>query len=201
MVSSRDISRLITNTIYRVFWEGKGRSVSDNPQVHLLAVASLKNRALIALITVVVAVFGGIALTSLKQELIPSIQFPQLAVVTTYQGASPEVVNQSVSIPIEQAIQGVPGLESTSATSSPGQSVVSASFTYGIDLASTENKVAQAVGRIRAALPADLDPQVLSGSIDDLPVIQVAVTGGNADEIRQTVLPELEKLDGVRAAS
>ncbi|MCU1570884.1 MAG: AcrB/AcrD/AcrF family protein, partial [Naasia sp.] len=61
--------------------------------MHLLARASLTNRALIALVTIVAAVFGGIALTALKQELIPSISFPRLAVVTTYQGASPEVVN------------------------------------------------------------------------------------------------------------
>ena len=65
-----------------------------------LAVLSLKNRALIALITIVAAVFGGLALTSLKQELIPSIEFPALVVVSTYPGASPEVVNNDVSTPI-----------------------------------------------------------------------------------------------------
>ena len=43
-----------------------------------LAVLSLKNRALIALITIVAAIFGGLALTNLKQELIPSIEFPAL---------------------------------------------------------------------------------------------------------------------------
>ncbi|HEY8588102.1 MAG TPA: efflux RND transporter permease subunit, partial [Naasia sp.] len=173
--------------------------------MHLFALASLKNRALIALVTIVAAVFGGIALTSLKQELIPSVTFPRLAVITTYQGASPEVVNQSVSIPIEQAIQGVAGLESTAATSSAGRSVVSATFTYGTDLASTENKIAQAVNRIRSALPEGLDPQVLSGTIDDFPVIQVAVTGGAdpqalAADVRRLIAPELEDLDGVRAA-
>ena len=82
-----------------------------------LAVLSLKNRALIALITIVAAIFGGLALTNLKQELIPSIEFPALIVVSTYPGASPEVVNNDVSTPIETAIQGVAGLESTTATS------------------------------------------------------------------------------------
>ncbi|WP_300592423.1 efflux RND transporter permease subunit, partial [Microbacterium sp.] len=81
-----------------------------------LAVLSLKNRALIALVTIVAALFGSLALTSLKQELIPSIEFPALIVVTTYPGASPEVVANDVSTPIETAIQAVPGLESTTAT-------------------------------------------------------------------------------------
>ncbi|THG29560.1 efflux RND transporter permease subunit [Naasia lichenicola] len=174
--------------------------------MHLLAVASLKNRALIALVTIVAAVFGGLALSSLKQELIPSIQFPQIAIVTEYQGASPEVVNDSVSVPIEQAIQGVADLEGTSATSSPNRSVVSATFTYGVDLASVEGKVTQAINRIKSTLPDGLDPQVLSGSIDDFPVIQIAVsTDGDQDQLvsdlRTNVLPELEDLDGVRAAS
>ena len=46
--------------------------------MHLLSVFSLRNRALIALITIVIAVFGGVALTSLKQELIPSISLPSV---------------------------------------------------------------------------------------------------------------------------
>jgi HAE1 family hydrophobic/amphiphilic exporter-1 len=78
--------------------------------MHLLAALSMKNRALIALVTVVVAIFGGIALSSLKQELAPSIAFPQLSIVTSYPGAAPDVVNTDVSTPIETAIQGITGL-------------------------------------------------------------------------------------------
>ncbi|MEO6310153.1 MAG: efflux RND transporter permease subunit, partial [Leifsonia sp.] len=99
--------------------------------MHFLAVLSMKNRALIALITIVAAVFGSVALASLKQELIPSLQLPQLVVSTSYPGASPEVVNDAVSTPIETAIQGVPGLEYTTTTSSTNVSLVSATFTYG----------------------------------------------------------------------
>src|SRR5690606_9536226 len=111
--------------------------------VHFLSVFSLRNRALIALVTIVVAVFGSIALTSLKQELIPSVSFPQLVVVTAYPGASPDVVNEDVSTPIETAIQGVAGLEGTTATSRTNVSTISASFTYGTNLATAEQKVQQ----------------------------------------------------------
>nr|WP_187698441.1 efflux RND transporter permease subunit [Rathayibacter agropyri] len=163
----------------------------------------MKNRALIALVTVVIAVFGGVALTGLKQELAPSISFPQLAVVTSYPGAAPEVVNDDVSTPIETAIQGVPGLETTSATSSTNSSLISASFTYGTDLATAEQKILQAINRIRTALPDGVDPQVVTGSFDDLPVLQLAVSSdGDADalaeRLRTSVIPDLEKVDGVR---
>ena len=84
--------------------------------MHLLAALSMKNRALIALVTVVVAIFGGIALTNLKQELAPSIEFPQLSIVTAYPGASPDVVNTDGSTPIETAIQGITGPRAGCAT-------------------------------------------------------------------------------------
>nr|WP_243847412.1 efflux RND transporter permease subunit [Microbacterium ulmi] len=166
---------------------------------------SLKNRALIALVTIVAAVFGGLALVNLKQELIPSIEFPQLSILSTYPGASPDVVNNDVSTPIETAIQGIPGLESTSATSTTNASIIQASFTYGTDLATAEQKILQAVNRIRSQLPEGVEPNVVSFSIDDLPVIQLAITGYDDEETIQsqleaTAIPDLEDIAGVSSA-
>ncbi|MCA0347171.1 MAG: efflux RND transporter permease subunit, partial [Actinobacteria bacterium] len=175
--------------------------------MHLLSKLSLKNRALIALVTIVASVFGVIGVGSLKQELMPSVQFPAIVVLSSYPGASPEVVNNDVSTPIETALRGVPGLEQTTATSTTGASMVLAQFTYGVDLAATEQKVERAVSRISRMLPESVDPQVMSGSIDDLPVVQIAVTppsGTDAEEtarlIDRIALPELNDLDGVREA-
>ncbi|MBP2457452.1 HAE1 family hydrophobic/amphiphilic exporter-1 [Clavibacter michiganensis] len=150
--------------------------------------------------------FGGIALTTLKQELIPSVSFPQLAVVTAYPGASPAVVDSDVSTPIERAIQAVPGLESSTATSRTDSSVISASFTYGTDLATAEQKIDQAINRIRTTLPDGIDPVVIAGSIDDLPVIQIAVTSDLSPQdltaaLERSTLADIRKLAGVRDAS
>ncbi|WP_157487702.1 efflux RND transporter permease subunit [Leifsonia sp. Root112D2] len=173
--------------------------------MHFLAVLSMKNRALIALITIVVAVFGGLALTNLKQELAPSIQFPQLAIVTNYPGASPEVVNNDVSTPVEAAIQGVPDLDSSSAVSSTNQSLITVKFTYGTNLATAEQKLDQAINRIKSTLPDGVEPQVLSGSIDDLPVIQLAVTSTEdtkalGADLTRLALPDIKKITGVNDA-
>ena len=173
--------------------------------MYFLSVLSMKNRALIALITIVAAVFGSLALTSLKQELIPSLQLPTLLISTSYPGASPEVVNDDVSTPIETAIQGIEGLESTSTTSSTNSSLINATFTYGTDLVKAESKISQAVNRIKTTLPADLDPQVISGSIDDFPVLSLAVSGGDADtvadQLTRSVLGDIRDIDGVRDAA
>ncbi|QBE49544.1 efflux RND transporter permease subunit [Leucobacter triazinivorans] len=175
--------------------------------MHLLTAFSLKNRALIALVTVVAAVFGFIGVGSLKQELMPSVEFPTIAVVTAYPGASPEVVNNDVSGPVETALRAVPNLESTTATSSTGSSMVLAEFTYGVDLAATEQKVERAISRISQLLPEQSDTQVLTGGIDDFPVIQIAVTppeGETPEQAAQLVervaIPDLSDLDGVREA-
>ena len=175
--------------------------------MHLLAKLSLKNRALIALVTIVASVFGLIGVSSLKQELMPSVQFPAIVVVSSYAGASPEVVKNDVSGPIETALRGVPGLEQTTATSTTGASMVLAQFTYGVDLAVTEQKVERAVARISSLLPESVDPQVMSGSLDDMPIVQISVTppkGGDPEEtarlVERIAIPELNDLSGVREA-
>src|SRR5690625_4012498 len=166
---------------------------------------SLKNRALIALITIVAAVFGTLSFSSLKQELIPSIEIPSLVVVTPHQSASAEVVATDVTDPIEKALQTVPGLRSTETTSSTGLSMVIAEFDYGSDTAKLEQKMTQSVSRISSILPENVTPEVMSFNFDDFPVIQLAVsnddTEGLATKLNDLVVPELERLDGVASAS
>jgi hydrophobic/amphiphilic exporter-1 (mainly G- bacteria), HAE1 family len=151
-------------------------------------------------------VFGGVALSSLKQELIPSLSLPNIFIITAYPGASPEVVNTDVSTPIETAIQGIAGLEGTTATSNTNFSSITASFSYGTNIATAEQKVQLAINRIEQQLPADVDPQVLTFSFSDLPVVQLAVTSDLPDAdlaaaINGSVLADLRQLDGVSDAS
>ena len=173
--------------------------------MHLLSVFSLRNRALIALVTIVVGVFGGLALTSLKQELIPSLSLPQIFIVTTYPGASPDVVNDDVSTPIETAIQAVPGLDGTTATSNANFSTITASFDYGTDIATSEQKVQQAINRLSSTLPESADTQVLTFSLTDLPVIQIGVTSDldprDLSAGLESSLADIRQLDGVSDAS
>lgn len=174
--------------------------------MHFLSVFSLRNRSLIALITVVVAAFGGYALTAFKQELIPSLSLPSVYIVTSYPGASPDVVNTDVSTPIESAIQGLENLDGTTATSNTGASTVTASFTYGTDIASSEQKVQLALDRISTTLPSGVTPQVITFSLSDLPVIQLAVTSDMnqhtlASKLASLTVTNIKQLDGVSDVS
>ncbi|MBA4102101.1 MAG: hydrogenase expression protein, partial [Arthrobacter sp.] len=170
-----------------------------------LAQLSLANRALIALITVFASVFGVITMSSLKQELIPSIEFPQITVLTAMPGASPEVVDKQVSAPLETALNGVEGLESTSSTSRNGVSQITMVFTYGSNLDRARNQIDRAISNAKRSLPEDVQPQAIAGSISDFPIVFLAVSSDktlselNADLQRLSV-PRLQKIDGVRGA-
>jgi HAE1 family hydrophobic/amphiphilic exporter-1 len=170
-----------------------------------LAKLSLANRALIALITVFASVFGVITMSSLKQELIPSIEFPRITVISSMPGASPEVVDKQVSGPLETALNGVEGLESTSATSRSGVSQINLVFTYGSNLDRARNQIDRAISNAKRTLPDDVEPQAIAGSISDFPIVFLAVSSDkslselNADLLRLSV-PALQKIDGVRGA-
>ncbi len=170
-----------------------------------LATMSLGNRALIALITIFAMVFGVITLGSLKQELIPSIEFPQITVVSAMPGASPTVVDKQVSEPLEAALNAVEGLESSTSTSRSGVSTINLSFAYGTNLDRARNQIDRAISNVSQRLPDGVQPQPIAGSIADFPIVFLAVSSDqdlaalNTDLARIAV-PKLMKIDGVRSA-
>lgn len=171
-----------------------------------LAELSMRNRALIALVTVFVLAFGVISTGQLRQELIPRISVPVAVVFSSYPGASPAVVEQRVTIPIEQAVSSLQGLESTTSTSSAGSSSVTLEMTYGSNMSAVQQDAKAAISRVEAFLPDGVDTQVFTGSIDDLPVLQLALAddtsaGELAERVNTLMVPEIEKIDGVRAVS
>ena len=96
-----------------------------------LSKLSLANRSVVALLTAILAVFGFISVGSLKQELFPSLEFPQAAIVTTYPGASPEVMDTQVSRVIEGSVETLEGVTTTSSTSQSSLSTVRVTFDFG----------------------------------------------------------------------
>lgn len=164
---------------------------------------SLAQRALIGLISIVALVFGAIAIPQLKQQLLPTIEFPMVSVLAPYQGASPDVVEKQVVEPLENSIKAVDGVEGITSTAAEGNAVIMATFDFGDqDTKQLVADIQQAVNRARIQLPDDVDPQVIAGSTDDIPAVVLAVTSGTdqqalADQLDRTVVPALQDIDGV----
>nr|MDT0662876.1 efflux RND transporter permease subunit [Micromonospora sp. DSM 115978] len=169
----------------------------------LLARLSLANRGLVALIAVVITAFGAFTVPALKQQLLPSLEFPGAFVVATFPGAAPEIVESQVTAPIEDSLQGIDGLSEVSSTSREGVSTIQVEFEFGTDLGAAVAEMESGLNRISAQLPADVDPLVFAGSTDDLPAVVLAAAGGTdpralAEKLSGTVVPELEGIEGVR---
>ena len=174
--------------------------------MHHLSKLSLANRSVVALLTAIIAVFGFISLGSLRQELFPSIEVPQAAIVTVYAGASPSVVDTQVSQPVETAVRGLDGVSSTSTTSQSSMSIVRVSFDYGTTTAQVNERLSGALASI-SGLPSGVTPKLLSGSLDAIPVIALGVasnTGNNealSKVISDVATPMLSAVNGVRDVS
>ncbi|MEV0890869.1 efflux RND transporter permease subunit [Promicromonospora sp. NPDC050262] len=163
---------------------------------------SLANRALVALATIAVFVVGIFSMGQLRQELIPSLNVPVVAVTAVYPGTAPELVAERVTDPIETAVEAIDGVTGVTSTVSTGVSMTTVELEYGTDIDAASQEMTSAVGGLQD-LPDDVEPDVMAGSFDDLPVVQLAVSGdGTERELTETIdsvlVPELSGIAEVR---
>ena len=92
---------------------------------------SLANRLVVALVSMAVVAFGLFGVSALRQELIPSLETPQATVAAFYRGATPDIVAQDVTEPLEDALTGVKGVTKVRSTSSTGSTQISVEWEYG----------------------------------------------------------------------
>ena len=169
-----------------------------------LSKLSLANRSVVALITVIIGLFGFVSVGALKQELFPSLEFPQAAIVTTYPGASPEVMDSQVSRVIESAVGTLDGVTTTSSTSQSNISTVRVTFDFGNSTAKVTDSLNSALDSVKASLPTGATAKVFSGGLDSIPVVIMSVTAnsGNNTEISKTLpdiaSPMFKKVAGVK---
>ncbi|RJQ81493.1 efflux RND transporter permease subunit [Pseudonocardiaceae bacterium YIM PH 21723] len=171
-----------------------------------LARLSLTHRALVVLVAVVLTGFGLYAIPKLKQQLLPSLEFPVASVVAQYPGAGPDVVDQQVTQPLEQAIRSVPGVTGVRSTSSDGSSAIQTEFDYGTKIDDATGKIQRAIDRIGSTLPQGVKPAVLAGSTDNLPAVVLAASADLdqrqlAERLKNTVVPKLREISGVQDAT
>ena len=153
----------------------------------------------------VVLLFGAgiFAATQVQQDLLPDISVPAVIVITPYPGASPEVVDAQVSLPVVNAMEGVTGTTTVQSTSSQGASLLIVLFRDGTDLKSAEQDVNSALARIRPLLPPQASSStVQTFSTNSLPILEYAISadeplGDLAGQLRGQALTKLKGLAGV----
>lgn len=167
-----------------------------------LTQGSLKNRAFVALLSLVIAVLGVFSMATLKQELIPSVDLPQVNIVAVSAGATSEQIDERIASPIEAQLQTIPEVTGTQTTSSSSFASITIELEYGTDLSRATNKIEQAVDAGSANFPENTTTEVISGGTSMIPLSYIVVTSEGspietAERIRNTLLPALDQVNGL----
>jgi multidrug efflux pump len=131
-----------------------------------------------SLLMVAIVLAGMVGFNFLPLSALPQVDFPTIQVQTLYPGASPEVMSQTVTAPLERQFGQMSGLQRMSSTSAAGVSIVTLQFGLGETLDVAEQEVQAAINAGGSLLPADLPAPPVYAKINpaDAPVLTLAVT-------------------------
>ena len=164
---------------------------------------SIRRPVATTMVYLIIITIGIVGLRFLPIDLLPSIEFPRLTVFTSYSNVGPEEMELLITQPVENAVAGVPNLERVSSNSREGGSFVTLEFSQGTDLAEAANDVRDAVERVRAAFPDEVDPpRIWKFDPDDVAIVTVAATSTRDLEsltrvLEREVIRRFEQIEGV----
>lgn len=108
---------------------------------------SIKRPVLSTVMTIILLLFGMIGYKFLGVREFPSVDNPIISVNVTYPGANAEVIMNQITEPLEQNINGIPGIRSLSSVSSQGSCRITVEFELSVDLETAANDVRDKVSR------------------------------------------------------
>ena len=137
---------------------------------------SIRRPVLATVLTLIILLFGGIGYMPLGVREYPSIDNPIISVTCSYPGANADVIENQITEPLEQNINGIPGIRSLTSVSQQGQSRITVEFELSVDLETAANDVRDKVSRAQRWLPRDCDPPTVSkADADARPILMVAI--------------------------
>ena len=127
-------------------------------------------------LTLIILLFGLIGYNTLGVREYPSVDNPIISVTCGYAGANADVIENQITEPLEQNINGIPGIRSLSSVSQQGQCRITVEFELSVDLETAANDVRDKVSRAQRYLPRDCDPPTVSkADADAMPILMVAI--------------------------
>ena len=137
---------------------------------------SIRRPVLSTVMTLVILLFGLIGYNTLGVREYPSVDNPIISVSCSYPGANADVIENQITEPLEQNINGIPGIRSLTSVSSQGSSRITVEFELSVDLETAANDVRDKVSRAQRFLPRDCDPPTVSkADADAMPILMVAI--------------------------
>jgi multidrug efflux pump len=141
-----------------------------------LSELSIKRPVLATVIILIIIIFGIIGYQSLPVREFPSIDNPIITVSVSYPGANAEVIEKQITEPLEQSINGIPGIRSLTSRSSQGSARITVEFELSVDMETAANDVRDKVSAAQRLLPRDCDPPTVSkADADSDPIMQITI--------------------------
>ena len=172
-----------------------------------LAELSIRRPVLTLVISLLITLAGGLSLAKMGVREYPAVDPPTITIVTSYPGASSEVVQAQITEPIEEAVNAVSGIRNLTSTSREGVSQITVEFTLDTDLDTAASDVRDQLSRAARNLPPDSNPPILNkANADSSPLLGIAIRSelrsqlelsGFADTLRERLqtVPGIAQVD------
>lgn len=174
----------------------------------MLSRFSVKKPMTVFVAVVLVLILGVMSFINMTTDLLPNMDLPYAVAYTTYIGASPEQVEQSVTKPMESALAATSGLKNITSVSQENVSIVVMEFEEGTGMDSAMIEMNAALDQLSSSLPdAAGSPILMKINPDLLPIMVLAVDSDSmarqelSEFTTSTVIPALERVDGVASVS
>ena len=153
---------------------------------------SIRRPVLATVLTIIIVIFGFIGYNTLGVREYPSVDNPIISVSCSYAGANADVIESQITEPLEQNINGIPGIRSISSVSQQGQSRITVEFELSVDLETAANDVRDKVSRAQRFLPRDCDPPTVSkADADATPILMIAIQSSNRSLLELSEIADL----------
>jgi HAE1 family hydrophobic/amphiphilic exporter-1 len=157
-----------------------------------------------AMVFLIIITLGVVGLRHLPIDLLPPIEYPRLSVYVGYPNVGPEEIERIITEPLENAVAGVPGVESVSSWSSLGSGHVTLNFARGVNLDEAANDVRAALDNLRGRLPPEADqPRIWKFDPNDSPIVVIGASSAIWDLqeltliLQRDILKRFEQIPGV----
>ncbi|MDU1538591.1 MAG: efflux RND transporter permease subunit [Paeniclostridium sordellii] len=165
---------------------------------------SVKRPFTVFVSVILVIILGGVSFTEMTTDLLPKIDLPYVIVMTTYPGASPEKVEESVTKPLEKVLATSNGIENINSVSSENSSMIMLEFSQDMNMDSAMIDLSGKVDLVKGQLADEVSTPTLMKMNPDMMPIMVASIDINNKDIKETskivkkeVIPSFERIDGV----
>lgn len=153
---------------------------------------SIKRPVLSTVFVLIIFLLGMIGYTYLGVREYPNIDNPIISVNVSYPGANAEIIENQITEPLEQNINGIPGIRSLTSSSSQGSCRITIEFELTVDLETAANDVRDKVSRAQRYLPRDCDPPTVSkADADATPIIQISIQSEKRSLLELSEIAEL----------